>query len=352
MILRYLLAATLGLAGANLASAQSVTTGIEAWQRGDYSSAVAVWRPLAQQGDADAQFNLGQAYRLGRGVPTNLALAKDWLEKAATQGHVDAETTLGLLLFQNSEQPAALKWLKLAAEAGEPRAMLVYGTALFNGDTVTQDPIAGYAYVYRANASGLAAARDVVAQLDKLMNAADKQKALVLVETQDKAAGRALFKPSEPPKAVAQAPRKAPTPKKAKPVDVAKADVAKLPAPIEAESRPATAEPKPKPAATKPAVAKPAIIKPLIKPAPVDTASTGPASGGWRIQVGAFNDRPSAEAAYRKLAGNAALSGRSPQYIPFQKFIRLRIGPFASKASAAAACSAVRVACYPVAPGK
>ncbi|HZU50580.1 MAG TPA: sporulation protein, partial [Sphingomicrobium sp.] len=82
-------------------SAQSVKAGITAWQKADYSAAVAIWRPLAEHGDADAAFNLGQAYRLGRGVPLDLAMAENWFEKAANAGHLDAETTLGLLLFQN-----------------------------------------------------------------------------------------------------------------------------------------------------------------------------------------------------------------------------------------------------------
>lgn len=330
MIPRYLLAASLVLGGAIPASAQSVNAGIEAWQRGNYQGAVSIWRPLAQAGDADAQFNLGQAYRLGRGVPTNLSLAKAWLERAAGQNHVDAETTLGLLLFQNGDQAAGLKWLKLAAEAGEPRAMLVYGTALFNGDSLTQDPVKGYAYVYRANASGLPAAKAILAQIDQLTNAADKKKAVAMAKAQEKDAAQALFSASNPPEPAAAKPRKSPPAKAARP------------------------KPGPEPVLT--AAAEPP--KPLAKPAPAKSAATrpaasaGPASGEWRIQLGAFNGRGPAEAAYRKLAGNAALSGRSPQYIPFQQFIRLRVGPFASRSAAAAACSAVKVACFPVAPGK
>src|SRR5437762_5169881 len=99
------------LATAAPLSAQSVKAGIEAWQRADYAGAVAIWRPLAEKGDADAAFNLGQAYRLGRGVPINLAAARTWFERAANQGHVDAQTTLGLLLFQNGDQAGGLKWL-------------------------------------------------------------------------------------------------------------------------------------------------------------------------------------------------------------------------------------------------
>lgn len=329
MILRYLLAAGLALGGAIPASAQSVNAGIEAWQRGNYAGAVSIWRPLAQAGDADAQFNLGQAYRLGRGVPINLSLAKEWLERAAAQNHVDAETTLGLLLFQNGDQGPGLKWLKLAAEAGEPRAMLVYGTALFNGDNVPQDPVQGYAYVYRANASGLPAAKDILAQIDQLMNAADRKAALAKVQAQEKAAARAVFSSGKPGQPATAKPRKALPAKPAKPT----------PAP-EPVLKAAAEAPKP---LTKPASAK---------PAPPKSALASPASGEWRIQLGAFNGRGPAETAYRKLAGNPALAGRSPQYIPFQQFIRLRVGPFVSRSAAAAACSAVKVACFPVAPGK
>ncbi len=332
MLLKHLLGAALLLGSASPSVAQSVNAGIEAWQRGNYASAVSIWRPLAEHGDADAQFNLGQSYRLGRGVPTNLSLAKSWLEKAARQNHVDAETTLGLLLFQNGDQAGGLKWLKMAAVAGEARAMLVYGTALFNGDSVTQDPIAGYAYVYRANAQGLPAAKDILGELNKLLNETDRRKALAMVHAADKADAKELFAANAAPKSakkptakIARTPRTAPravveAEPTAKPVKVATA-------------------PTPKPAVTRSA------------PAPA-LAAAGPATGGWRIQVGAFNDRASAEAAYRKLAGNAALAGRSPQYIPFKQFIRLRIGPFASKAGAASACSALHTACYPVAPGQ
>src|SRR6266550_5742630 len=139
MFRRYLVVASiLGTAAASV-SAQNVKAGIEAWQRADYSGAVAIWRPLAEKGDADAAFNLGQAYRLGRGVSTNIAAATTWFGRAAAKGHVDAETTLGLLLFENGDQTQGLRWLKLAADKGDPRALLVYGTALVNGDGVKQD---------------------------------------------------------------------------------------------------------------------------------------------------------------------------------------------------------------------
>ncbi|HEX6740486.1 MAG TPA: tetratricopeptide repeat protein, partial [Sphingomicrobium sp.] len=154
--------------------------GIDAWQKADYSAAVTIWRPLAEQGDADAQFNLGQAYRLGRGVPIDLGAAQIWFERAAGKGHLDAQTTLGLLLFQNGNHTGALRWLKAASDKGEPRAMLVYGTALFNGDSVPQDPVLGYAYISRAAAQGLDAAKDTLAQLDRILPLDDRKKGTTL----------------------------------------------------------------------------------------------------------------------------------------------------------------------------
>jgi cell division septation protein DedD len=285
---------------------QSVTAGIDAWRKQDYAGAVAIWRPLAEKGDADAAFNLGQAYRMGRGVTLNLSAAQTWFERAAREGHIDAQTTLGLLLFQNGNQTAGLRWLKGAADKGDARAMLIYGTALFNGDGIAQDPVLGYAYVSRAAAQGLAPAKQTLEQMDQVLPLADRKRGVAIAIAKAKAA--------PPPSSSAK-------------------KVAKVAA---AKSR------------VKPAAPAPAAPKPSIKAA----EPTAPASGSWRIQLGAFNNRAAAEGAYRKLAGNAALAGRSPQYLPFGQFIRLRVGPFPSRDSAAAACSAVKVACFTVAPGK
>jgi TPR repeat protein len=274
------------------ASAQSVKAGIDAWQRGDYVSAVAIWRPLADAGDADASFNLGQAYRLGRGVLVDLATAQVWLERAAQKDHPDAQTTLGLLLFQNGNQPEGLRWLKISAERGDARAMLVYGTALFNGDSVAQDPVLGYAYVSRAAAQGLEPAKNTVAQMDEIMPLAQRRKGVAL------------------------AMQKVRTPRSPKPKQAA---------------TPTSSQPKPKPA-------QPAIV----------TA----AGGAWRIQLGAFSQRSSAEALYRKVAASPAVAGRRQFLIPAGSVTRLQIGPYASKSAAAAACSSLAArgqACFPVA---
>ena len=263
------------------APAQSVKAGIEAWQKADYARAVAIWRPLAEQGDADAAFNLGQAYRLGRGVKIDLGEAQTWLERAASQGHVDAQTTLGLLLFGNGNQAEGARWQKQAAEKGEARAMLIYGTALFNGDGVPQDRVLGYAYVSRASAQGLGPAKATLAQMDEVMPLADRKKGLAIAMQKAKAQAKA-------------------------PARASRTQTAKAPA---------------KSPASRPAVAA--------------------SPGGWAVQLGAFSKRSSAETLYRKLSSTPALAGKGPLYVSAGAVTRLQVAGFPSRSAASAACAAL-----------
>ena len=311
MRFRYLAAVAWLIALGAPLSAQSVAAGADAWAKGDYDTAVENWRPLAEKGDPDAQFNLGQAYRWGRGVTANLSAAQTWYERAAGSGQMDAQVILGLMLFQNGDHAAGLRWLKAASEKGEPRAMLIYGTALYNGDSVPQDAVLGYAYVSRAAAQGLQAAKDTLAQLDKILPLEDRRKGVAIAMAKAKATPAPSSKPAD------TKPTKGPS---AKTVAVK-----------------TTAKPAP------PLVA---VAKPPKTAAP---PSSGPATGSWRIQLGAFSQRSSAEALFRKLSGK--LAGRQAYYVPAGSVIRLQAGPFESKAAAAAACGAVGQACFPV-PGK
>jgi cell division septation protein DedD len=298
--MRKLLLAMAIAAAATPVFAQSVRAGIDAWQKGDTAGAVAIWRPLADKGDADAAFNLGQAYRLGKGVALDLAQAQGWLERAARKGHVDAQATLGLLLFQNGNRIGAMRWLKLAAEAGEPRALLIVGTALYNGDGVTADPVTAYGYVSRAAAQGLAPAQATLADMDEVMPLEQRQKGIELAQQM--------------------------------------ASAKKAPAPATAVAK----EPSAKSASTAPKIA---TAKLTPSPAPAKTAVA--ASGKWRIQLGAFGQRKSAETLFGKLSGK--LAGRQAHYIPVGAMVRLQVGPFEGRAAASATCAWLAPQpCFPV----
>jgi TPR repeat protein len=64
--------------------------GEAAYSDGKYSQAVKWWRKAAEQGDARAQYNLGQMHREGQGVPQDYAEAVKWYRKAVEQGDADA----------------------------------------------------------------------------------------------------------------------------------------------------------------------------------------------------------------------------------------------------------------------
>ena len=71
--------------------------GVAAAQRGDYATALREFRPLAEQGNAEAQFNLGAMYNFGYGVPQDYAEGMKWLRKAAEQGNAPAQYNLGIM---------------------------------------------------------------------------------------------------------------------------------------------------------------------------------------------------------------------------------------------------------------
>ena len=64
--------------------------GVKAHNRGDSETALRKWEPLAERGDAEAQFGLGVLYYQGSGVEQDRTLAAKWFLEAAGQGHVDA----------------------------------------------------------------------------------------------------------------------------------------------------------------------------------------------------------------------------------------------------------------------
>ncbi len=71
--------------------------GVAAYNRGDYATASREMKPLAEQGFAKAQYNLGVMYDKGRGVPRDYAEAARWYRKAAEQGDADAQFNLAIM---------------------------------------------------------------------------------------------------------------------------------------------------------------------------------------------------------------------------------------------------------------
>lgn len=323
----WVLGAACALAGLNMsASAQpapsspSVEAGFNAWQAGNYDEAVRNWRPLADRGDADAQFNLGHAYRLGRGVPQNLTLAEQWYERAARSGHLEAQAMYGVILFQNGRRSEAMPYIQRGAEAGDPRAQYVYGTALFNGDLVAQDHARAWAMMSRSSAQGLAPATTQLRQMETYVSAADRARGDQLAAEMAASAPTRTAMAETPP-----APAVAPT------------RIAATPPPASRGALPAA---RPTPAPTRPSPPS------ATRPAPAPTLAA--ASGRWRIQLGAFGSEANARSAWSAVSGR--LPGLQPYYVRAGAVFRLQAGPLASRDAATRACAAARQACFPVAP--
>tara|TARA_Y100000294_G_C8300892_1_gene234681 strand:- start:140 stop:523 length:384 start_codon:yes stop_codon:yes gene_type:complete len=78
--------------------------GYDAVRRGDYATALKEWKPLAEQGDADAQYLLGLMYRNGLDVPEDYKLAVEWYRKSAEQGIKHARDAVSRLQVKVLEQ--------------------------------------------------------------------------------------------------------------------------------------------------------------------------------------------------------------------------------------------------------
>ena len=120
-ILASVLTACLVAAGGGPAFAASIEDGQAAYNTGDYKAALEIWRPLAEQGNARAQNNLGVMYENGKGVPQNIAEAVKWYRLAAEQGHGGAQNNLGLIYAIGRgirrDPIRAYMWFSLAAQS-------------------------------------------------------------------------------------------------------------------------------------------------------------------------------------------------------------------------------------------
>ena len=130
--------------------------GFTAVQRGDYAAALKLWKPLADQGYSDAQYNLGVMYDNGKGVPQDDAEALKWYRKAADQGLAQAQYNLGVMYDEGKGVPQdyaeALKWYRKAADHGEASAQFNLGFMYYNGDGVPQDYVEAHKWLNLSSA--------------------------------------------------------------------------------------------------------------------------------------------------------------------------------------------------------
>lgn len=353
-----IVAAGVCLALAGPASAD-VKDGVDAWSRGEYAEAVRQWRGPAEAGDADAQFNMAQAYRLGRGVERNAGEAEILYAKAAAQGHIKAADNYGLMLFQAGRREEAMPYVLAAAERGDPRAQYLLGIAHFNADLVEKDWVRAYALLTLANSAGLPQAAPAIRQMDGYIPLDQRQQAQALAQEmksdsdatraqQLAAADLALGDEAvttAPAAAVPPPPPRAPAPVADAPaapsVVSAQAAIAEASRVTGTETPAEAGADHARPAAPAVAAATPATPTTPTRPSPPPSDAV-PADGPWRVQLGAFSVPGNADRLWKQVGAAPVLAGKAKLLVPEGRLTKLQAGGFASRSAAQAACDALQ----------
>ena len=143
-------------------------------------------KKAAEQGDAQAQYNLGNCYAFGDGVEKNLSEAVKWWRKAAEQGVAPAQFNLGnCYAFGNGVEKnptEAVKWYRKAAEQGYAPAQFNLGVCYYNGQGMIQNNIKAYAWIAVASANGYDDATKALQLLKEEMTPLQVEKAVNLAE--------------------------------------------------------------------------------------------------------------------------------------------------------------------------
>ncbi len=144
--------------------AADFSAGLDALDRGDYATALRIFRQLADQGDAFAQTNLGIMYEEGQGVTQDYETAVRWYRKAADQGSALAQTNLGLMYSKGQsvaqDYAATVRWYRKAADQGYAYAQYNLGFMYEKGHGVTQDNVQAHMWYSLAAARGNKIARN------------------------------------------------------------------------------------------------------------------------------------------------------------------------------------------------
>ena len=119
--------------------------GIAAFERGDFASALREWRPLAERGNADAQFSLGVLYQNAQGIPLDHDEAQKWFRLSGAQGRMGGRSDRRDLYLRGYIVPQdyseAAKWYRKAAEKGHGKAQCTLGDMYQVGHGVAQNNV-------------------------------------------------------------------------------------------------------------------------------------------------------------------------------------------------------------------
>ena len=163
------------------AYADPYADGGKAYEAGDNTRALEIWKPLAETGDPRAQYAVANLYFAGLGVKKNQATAAYWMERAAEQGLSMAQLLLGNSYregtgVQKSDRKA-VEWWTLAAEQGIPDAMYNLGVHYYYGRGVKKDRVTAFEWYLKAADGGHERAQKVI-RVEPAQDAADQPAAV------------------------------------------------------------------------------------------------------------------------------------------------------------------------------
>ena len=141
---RLLLAISMGCLVATV-NAAPMDDASAAYRKGDYAQALKIFKSLATQGNASAQYIIGFMYVEGKGVIQDYEEAAKWYRLAADQGNALAQNDIGVMYVKGKgviqDYKEAVKWYRLSAAKGFQLAQRNIGEMYENGKGVTQDYI-------------------------------------------------------------------------------------------------------------------------------------------------------------------------------------------------------------------
>ena len=128
---------------------------------------------LADQGNADAQYDVGEMYEKGSGVAPDLKKAFAWFDKSANQGHVKAQFKVAYMYYKGQGVDAnvnkAYQLMEKPANDGNVRAQFYLAQMLANGDGVKSDHDEAFTWYSRSSLGGYKPADDALAELKRAM---------------------------------------------------------------------------------------------------------------------------------------------------------------------------------------
>ncbi|MGH8616541.1 MAG: tetratricopeptide repeat protein [Burkholderiales bacterium] len=163
LLMPTLLALTIGMPQAQTDLSEGLrqySEGQAANDRGDYSSAMRIWRNLADKGDSYSQYAIGDMYLKGKGVKQDPSQAQYWLHRAASAGVVDAQVSLGAMYMRGLGIPVnekeGLRWTLAAANCDNSGAQWNMALVYANGMGVVKDMVQSLKWTYLAAQAGRA----------------------------------------------------------------------------------------------------------------------------------------------------------------------------------------------------